>query len=426
MRGDDAPDVVLVADVRGDAAGPSSPSRAQLLVGRLELLGPARGERHGVALLARASARRRGRCRSRLPSRSLRDPSCRPLLGCRRCGAIQSRDRVDSASMPRLLAILLAARGAVVLRLGRRRLRARARRARRRASPADFPSAEGKTLAQLNAGPQGGRDPRAEQRRLAAGRHGQPPRLRDRRPREQADRRLRGRGLHGQARRHASCAGRSSRARSRSTSPARIAARRPTSDLASGKTFYVARRRVRVARARTSRSGSCGSTAGSSSPTRRSRCRSGAKNGPPDVGDKAIRVAHADARGRRRQPQEALDARPAAAGACSTRTSPTSSARSPSCCCSRRRRCAQSRTCGPVVDIAEQVRAQNGKGVTFIQQEIYKDNDAAEAVRPQVAAVAAADASRGRSSSTARARSPRASRASSRRASSRAPSSACK
>ena len=34
-----------------------------------------------------------------------------------------------------------------------------------------------------------------------------------------------------------------------------------------------------------------------------------------------------------------------------------------------------SRTCGPVVDIAEEVRAENGKGVTFIQQEIYQDND---------------------------------------------------
>jgi hypothetical protein len=45
----------------------------------------------------------------------------------------------------------------------------------------------------------------------------------------------------------------------------------------------------------------------------------------------------------------------------------------------------QSRTCGPVVDIAEQVRAQNGKGVTFIQQEIYQDNDPNKPVRPQVA-----------------------------------------
>jgi hypothetical protein len=45
----------------------------------------------------------------------------------------------------------------------------------------------------------------------------------------------------------------------------------------------------------------------------------------------------------------------------------------------------QSRTCGPVVDIAEQVRAQNGKGVKFIQQEIYQDNDPGRPVRPQVA-----------------------------------------
>jgi hypothetical protein len=43
-----------------------------------------------------------------------------------------------------------------------------------------------------------------------------------------------------------------------------------------------------------------------------------------------------------------------------------------------------SRTCGPVVDIAEQVRAQNGKGVTFIQQEIYQDNDPGKPYRPQV------------------------------------------
>lgn len=44
----------------------------------------------------------------------------------------------------------------------------------------------------------------------------------------------------------------------------------------------------------------------------------------------------------------------------------------------------KSRTCGPVVDIAEQVRAQNGKGVTFIQQEIYQDNDPGKPLRSQV------------------------------------------
>jgi hypothetical protein len=45
----------------------------------------------------------------------------------------------------------------------------------------------------------------------------------------------------------------------------------------------------------------------------------------------------------------------------------------------------QTRVCGPVVDIAEQVRARSGDGVTFIQQEIYEDNDPNKGVREQVA-----------------------------------------
>ena len=45
----------------------------------------------------------------------------------------------------------------------------------------------------------------------------------------------------------------------------------------------------------------------------------------------------------------------------------------------------QTRVCGPVVDIAEQVRAENGDGVTFIHQEIYRDNDVSKGFRPQVA-----------------------------------------
>jgi hypothetical protein len=44
----------------------------------------------------------------------------------------------------------------------------------------------------------------------------------------------------------------------------------------------------------------------------------------------------------------------------------------------------KSRTCGPVVDIAEQVRGQSGMGVTFIQQEIYQDNDPGKPYRSQV------------------------------------------
>ena len=44
----------------------------------------------------------------------------------------------------------------------------------------------------------------------------------------------------------------------------------------------------------------------------------------------------------------------------------------------------KSRTCGPVVDIAEQVRGENGTGVVFIQQEIYQDNDPGKPYRSQV------------------------------------------
>jgi hypothetical protein len=46
----------------------------------------------------------------------------------------------------------------------------------------------------------------------------------------------------------------------------------------------------------------------------------------------------------------------------------------------------KSRTCGPVVDIAEEVRGESGKGVAFIQQEIYQDNDPGKPYRSQVLA----------------------------------------
>ena len=45
----------------------------------------------------------------------------------------------------------------------------------------------------------------------------------------------------------------------------------------------------------------------------------------------------------------------------------------------------QSRVCGPVVDVAEQVEHETGSaGVDFIHQEIYNDNDASKGLRPQV------------------------------------------
>jgi hypothetical protein len=43
-----------------------------------------------------------------------------------------------------------------------------------------------------------------------------------------------------------------------------------------------------------------------------------------------------------------------------------------------------SKVCGPVTDIAEQVRAESGDGVAFIHQEIYVDNDVSKGTREQV------------------------------------------
>ena len=44
----------------------------------------------------------------------------------------------------------------------------------------------------------------------------------------------------------------------------------------------------------------------------------------------------------------------------------------------------QSRVCGPVVDIAEQVKARRGDEVEFIHQEIFVDNEIDKGFRPQV------------------------------------------
>jgi len=46
----------------------------------------------------------------------------------------------------------------------------------------------------------------------------------------------------------------------------------------------------------------------------------------------------------------------------------------------------QSRVCGPVVDIAEQVKAERGDDAAFIHMEVYNDNEIAKGFRPQVGA----------------------------------------
>lgn len=46
----------------------------------------------------------------------------------------------------------------------------------------------------------------------------------------------------------------------------------------------------------------------------------------------------------------------------------------------------QSRVCGPVIDLTEQVKAERGDGVAFVHQEIYVDNQIDKGQRPPVAA----------------------------------------
>jgi hypothetical protein len=46
----------------------------------------------------------------------------------------------------------------------------------------------------------------------------------------------------------------------------------------------------------------------------------------------------------------------------------------------------QSRVCGPVVDVAEQVSEERPDDAAFIHMEIYNDNNASKGLRPQVRA----------------------------------------
>jgi hypothetical protein len=110
----------------------------------------------------------------------------------------------------------------------------------------------------------------------------------------------------------------------------------------------------------------------------------GTPNGPPDIGDRAIKIktlTGADVGGDLTKLSTRI---PPAADMLKDNFADVMGHKpvvlmfaTPALC--------QSRTCGPVVDIAEQVRAEYGRGVSFIQQEIYQDNDPGKPVRAQVA-----------------------------------------
>jgi len=111
----------------------------------------------------------------------------------------------------------------------------------------------------------------------------------------------------------------------------------------------------------------------------------GRKNGPPDVGDRAIRIHTETAADVGGDLTKISTRKPPPADMLNTDFADVVGKKpvvllfaTPALC--------QSRTCGPVVDIAEQVRGQSGKGVAFIQQEIYQDNDPGKPFRSQVLA----------------------------------------
>jgi hypothetical protein len=111
----------------------------------------------------------------------------------------------------------------------------------------------------------------------------------------------------------------------------------------------------------------------------------GAKGGPPHAGDRAIKV-HTPTLASVSGDASRIDTRrPPAKDLLDTDLADVLGKRpvvitfaTPLLC--------QSRVCGPVVDIVEQVRATSPKSVAFIHQEIYKDNQVNKGSTPQVAA----------------------------------------
>jgi hypothetical protein len=164
----------------------------------------------------------------------------------------------------------------------------------------------------------------------------------------------------------------------------RYRSRQTTSDLASGDTFYVAdavygSRGQHIALGLVRLDGRL-VVADPVAPL-----PIGRKSGPPDVGDRAIRVHTETAADVGGDLTKLSTRKPPPADMLNTDFADVVGKKpvvllfaTPALC--------QSRTCGPVVDIAEQVRGQSGKGVAFIQQEIYQDNDPGKPYRPQVLA----------------------------------------
>lgn len=113
--------------------------------------------------------------------------------------------------------------------------------------------------------------------------------------------------------------------------------------------------------------------------------RAGRRGGPPDVGDRAIKVD-----------TDTVDDAGGDLSTIDTRIPPLADlhekslaevlGEEPVVLAFATPQLCQTRVCGPVVDVVAEVKAATEGDVTFIHQEIYKDNDINKGFRPQVGA----------------------------------------
>jgi hypothetical protein len=115
--------------------------------------------------------------------------------------------------------------------------------------------------------------------------------------------------------------------------------------------------------------------------------RAGQRGGPPDVGERAVKVSTdtvEDAGGN----LESIDTRIPPLAELHEKDFADVVGKEPVVLAFATPQLCQTRVCGPVVDVVAQVKNEVGDdaGVTFIHQEIYVDNDINKGFRPQVGA----------------------------------------
>lgn len=113
--------------------------------------------------------------------------------------------------------------------------------------------------------------------------------------------------------------------------------------------------------------------------------RAGRRGGPPDVGDRAIKVdtdTVEDAGG----DLSTIDTRIPPLADLHEKSLSEVLGKEPVVLAFATPQLCQTRVCGPVVDVVAEVKASVDADVTYIHQEIYKDNDINQGFRPQVGA----------------------------------------